>query len=92
MIATAIILIVLASYVALMNLAGNYQTLQRRRQGASGGYSNVAIVSFAFCLLARRLAPDVIGPWAFIPAIVDPGTWTIVILPFFLVWRALKKN
>jgi hypothetical protein len=88
----ATILLILASLVALLNILGSYQAFRRARNGLSGGYSNVALISLVFCLLAWRLAPNTIGAWALIPTLIDPGTWSLVILPFYLAWRALRHS
>ena len=86
-----ILLIALASYVALMNFAGTYLAIQRRRKGISGGYSSVPLVSLMFCLMAVAISYDTLGFWPLIPALIDPGTWLIVTMPFFLLWMVFKK-
>jgi hypothetical protein len=86
------LLIVLSCYVALVNLAGTYLAIQRNRKGISGGYSSVPIVSLMLCLMVVGLAYEVLGLWPLIPALIDPGTWSVVILPFFLVWQVFKKS
>jgi hypothetical protein len=87
----AIVLVVLASLVALANLIGCYQATQRARKGLSGGYSTVPILSLVFSLVAWRLAIDTMGYWAFVPAALDPGTWALVFLPFYLLWRIVNR-
>ena len=87
-----VLLIGLASYVALMNFAGAYLAIQRKRKGISGGYSSVPIVSLMLCLMAVAIGYEVLGLWPLIPALIDPGTWTVFILPFFLVWQVFKKS
>ena len=86
-----ILLLALASYVALMNFAGTYLAIQRKRKGISGGYSCVPLVSLMLCLMAVAIAYDTLRLWPLLPAIIDPGTWTIVIMPFFLMWMLFKK-
>jgi hypothetical protein len=86
-----VLLIALASYVALMNFAGTYLAIQRKRKGISGGYSCVPLVSLMLCLMAVAIAYDTLGLLPLIPALIDPGTWTIVVMPFFLLWMVFKR-
>jgi hypothetical protein len=87
MTAIAIVLLVLASFIALANLGGGIRQTQRARKGIPGGYSNVPFFSLIFCLVAWILAGDTIGIWVWLPTALDPGTWSLFILPFYLMWR-----
>ena len=87
----AIVLLAIASVVALLNIAGVYSAMQWKRKGISRGYSCVAGVSLVLCISAWAMASDTVGAWAIIPTLFDPGTWSIVVLPFFLVYEAFKK-
>lgn len=88
----ATILIVIACYVALTNLAGAYLTIQRKRKGISGGYASLTMVSFFLCFFAFMAARDIIGMWAFTPTLIDPGTWCVATRPIFLAWQWFKKS
>jgi hypothetical protein len=88
----AIILMALASIIALLDLIGVCLALNRQRRGISGGYSTVVPAAIVLCFLARFFAPDTIGWWAFGPLLVDPGTYSLLYLPIFLVQQACKKS
>jgi len=83
----AVILVVLAGLLAVGNIGGHIDAIRRHRRGESGGYSNIAGISLLLCILAWVLARDRLGLWAFLPAILDPGTWSVIVLPFFLIRR-----
>ena len=87
----ALLLLVLAMYVAAMNIAGSVRTILRRRKGIPGGYSSVPLVSIVFGGGAWWLANDTIGWWAMLPAVIDPGTWVLVTLPF-LLWERFRRR
>lgn len=80
----------LASLVAMANLFGTYQALQLQRKGMSKGYSSVPLLSMMLSLGALGALYGTIGYWALLPAALDPGTWSVVILPFYLVWRVIS--
>ena len=73
MLAVAIALLVLSALVAAANLGGALAALRRRRRGEPGGWSSVPLFSLGFAAGAFALAPDALGPWAFLPAALDPG-------------------
>jgi hypothetical protein len=91
MFALSIILLVFAALVAVANIGGCIAANRRKQRGAVGGYSNVPFVSLLFCLLAWRAAGrEHFGYCTFLPAVLDPGTWSLLLLPFFL-WRNRRK-
>jgi len=85
-----VICLFLASYAALMNIAGCIAGARRRRKGIEGGYSNVPLVSLLFSTLAWYLTKEQIGLWAFLPAILDPGTLMTLLAPVVLPWIFYK--
>jgi hypothetical protein len=85
-----IVFAVLASLIAALNLTGTYQAIQRQRKGDPRGYSSVPLFSLMLSLGALGLLYKSIGYWALLPAALDPGTWSIFILPFYLVWRVIS--
>lgn len=84
------VLEVLASLIAAGNLTGTYQAIQRQRKGDPRGYSSVPLISLLLSLGALGLLHKSIGYWALLPAVVDPGTWSIFVLPFYLLWRVIS--
>jgi hypothetical protein len=91
-IGTASLFIALATLVAIGNMAGVYGALRRQRQGISGGYSCVPVLSISFAFVARSLASETVGWWAFLPAVLDPGTWVVAVLPIALPWAWLRNR
>jgi hypothetical protein len=89
MIAAALILLILSSLVAIGNLVGCVRATKEH------GYSSVPVLSLLMCTIAYASARDIIGLWAFLPTVLDPGTWVLFILPVYLVYRRLfadKRN
>jgi len=85
MITFAWILIAIASYIAIVDIVGCTRALIRKRRSQPGGYSTIPILSLALCLIAWLIARPSIGLWAFVPAIFDPATWSLIYLPFYLL-------
>jgi hypothetical protein len=87
MIIVAIIALGLAVFVSIGNIIGCCAAIRRRRKGGTRGYSCVPLVSIVFCTIAWLNTPESIGAWAFLPAALDPGTYSLASLPFYLAWR-----
>ncbi len=73
-----ILLVAVASYGALMNILGVVQAF-RRPKDEGGGYSCVPLWSIVFALAAWFVGPEPLGLWVFAPAVLDPGTWVLVL-------------
>ena len=89
MIYVSIIFLILSALVALGNIGGIVSALRRKKQGDDHGYSSVPFISLIFSYFAWLSARDAIGLWAFLPAVLDPGTWMLLALPLKLKdwWR-----
>jgi hypothetical protein len=81
------ILIALASYIAILDIFGCTRAIVRKRRGDSRGYSNIPVLSLLLCCIAWLIARPTFGFWAFVPAILDPATWSLIYLPFYLRHR-----
>jgi len=75
----------LATLIALGNVGGATAAIIRKRKGIDKGYSSVPLFSLLFATAAWFLGKHTIGFWAFVPAILDPGTWMLVALPGALI-------
>jgi len=53
----------------------------RKKRGIDQGYTCIPLVSILSSSLAWALGGSVIGPLAFVPAALDPGTWMLIGLP-----------
>ena len=74
-----------STLVACGNIAGCVGAVIRKKRGIDQGYSSIPLVSILFSFLAWALGGQAIGPLAFIPAALDPGTWMLIALPFAFV-------
>ncbi|MCP4677842.1 MAG: hypothetical protein GY854_20460 [Deltaproteobacteria bacterium] len=88
----AIIFVVLASLMALINISGPISARMDQKKGIDRGYTYSPVISLAFSSLAWFTGGDELGPYVFIPAIVDPGTWLLVIAPFVLIPQFLGRD
>ena len=86
------VFLALGALIAVANLSGVVAAIRRQRRGIDEGYSSIPAISAIFCTVAWFLDRGTIGLWAFLPALVDPGTWSIVVLPFFLLGRYLSDD
>ncbi len=84
------IFVALASCIAIGDVIGGYQAILRRRKGIPRGFSTVPLLSLLFSLAALALLYQTIGYWALLPAALDPATWSLVYLPFYLLWRVIN--
>src|SRR4051794_30125661 len=87
----ALVLMALALLIATGNIVGVTQALLRQRHGTPGGYSTVPLFSIFFASAAWFLAGDRIAFGTWLPAVIDPATWSLVILPFYLIWRVIGR-
>jgi len=92
MLILSIVFLLVAICIASMNIAGCIVAYRRRQKGIEGGYSNIPILSLLLCGLAWLTGREYLKLWMFIPALVDPGTWALIALPFFLAWNLLKRQ
>ena len=81
MIYLAIILLTLGVVTVMSNIGGCVAVVRRMRKGIDGGCSNVPLISLICCAGAWAFARDSLGLWAFLPALMDPGTWMLIGLP-----------
>ena len=81
----AIICVGLSGFVAFGNISGCISAARWKSKGIDRGFSCVPFFSLIFSLLAWLLGRTTIGLWAFLPAVVDPGTWMLVALPGVLI-------
>jgi|ERR1019366_10485717 hypothetical protein len=90
----SIVFLVLASMVVFFQYAALIEFYIRSRRGDPGGHSVLPIMSLFFSLLAWAYGYETFGLWAFLPAILDPGTWVLVFLPFVLfhIWRNSRNS
>jgi hypothetical protein len=85
-----IIFLAASALIAIVNLCSTIETWLRRRRGVSVKYSNVLLASFACGCLAWYKARNTIGLWAFLPALLDPGTW--ICFPVAFRWWARRSE
>ena len=83
---------VLAALIAVGNWGGCIAAYRRRKNGGSGGYSSVPLISILCSVIAWFAVKEEIGLWSFLPAAIDLGTICLVVLPFFLLKEAIRKR
>jgi len=76
----------LAALVAVANIGG-WVTATKGR-----GYSAIPLLSLVFCTIAFLTARETFAAWAFLPALLDPGTWVLAVLPGFLIYRLIVNR
>jgi hypothetical protein len=81
----ALVLITLALLVANANLGGTMAAYRRQSEGIEGGYSNAPLLSIIFSVLAYWFYPSEPKGWILLIPLLDLGTWSLIILPFFLL-------
>lgn len=87
----ALIFMALASFIAIANIYGCMLAGQNRRKNINKGYSCVLALSLICCIIAYFLGKGIFGFLAFIPALIDPGTWLILCIPW-VIWTQFLKS
>lgn len=87
MVYLAYAMLALATLIAVGNVGGLVAAAKSKR-----GYSTVPLLSLVICTAAFYIARDAIGAWAFLPALVDPGNWVLVLLPGYLIYRLMMDR
>ena len=77
-------LMVLGSLIAVGNIAGSIRAYLQRRRRAGDAFSSVPLVSLFCSGVTWLVSGDRFVPWVFLPAILDPATWSLIALPVFL--------
>ena len=80
-----------AVLVAVANWSGVIAS-SKRKEGATGGYSCIPLVSLVCGVIAWFTIRNKIGLWSFAPAAVDLGTLSFVALPIVLLVQAIRKK
>jgi hypothetical protein len=73
-----IVFFALSVLIAIANLCTTIDTWLKRRSGVKAQYTFVPFASLALGLLAWYKARGTFGLGAFLPALLDPGTWAIL--------------
>lgn len=77
--------------LSVLMAVGNFWVLvaacQERRRGGDRGFSLLPLFGLLFGLGAWFCVRDLLGWWALVPAVVDPGTWTLLTLPWVIAWN-----
>jgi hypothetical protein len=86
-----IVFFALSCLIAIGNMAISVSRYVRKRKGLPDGrQSLVHVLSIVFSIMAYSTAGNTLGPWVFIPAIVDPATLFILAAPFLL--RRMRRQ
>ncbi|MHC4849856.1 MAG: hypothetical protein ACYTEG_15580 [Planctomycetota bacterium] len=78
-----IVFALLSSLIAAGNLFGAVAAVRRQRRGDDRGYSSVPLLSLLLAIAAWFAGPEPFGLWIFVPTALDPGTWSILLLPWY---------
>lgn len=80
-----IIFLSLSCLIAIANIIVGIAGMVRKHRGLPGRRpSMIHILSIAFSITAYICAGNTLGPWVFIPAILDPATYFIIAAPILL--------
>jgi len=81
-----IVFCVLSCLVAIANIVVGIGGMVRKRTGLPGRRpSMIHLLSIVFSIVAYICAGSTLGPWVFIPAIIDPATFFILAAPILLL-------
>lgn len=81
----SLVLFGLATLIAACNLIGGVAAVRRQRRGDSRGYSAIPLFSIPLSVGAYLAGPEPLGLFALAPAALDPATWSLLSMPFFLI-------
>jgi hypothetical protein len=92
-IAGAVLLILFAGYIAVMNWVCVIMSLRNKWKGIDKHHSMVPLISIVISVVAATLYPLSHKEWIGIIPILDIGNWMLIIgLPWALVKGAFKKT
>ena len=91
------VLLCLAALIAAGNVAILLTLWRCRRRGQPRSASMVLLFGLLFCLASlafRALAHATSPPTVLIAAVIllDPATWSLLWLPFFLILEAIRRE
>jgi len=76
----------LSASIAVGNIGGVLAAVRRQRRGDDRGFSCAPFFSVVFGAAAWIAGPGPLGIWVLAPAVLDPATWSLVALPFYLLF------
>jgi len=77
------ILFGLSTLVAVGNITGVLAAVRRKKRGEDRGFSCVPVLSLVLGIAAWIVGPEPLGAWLLLPALLDPATWSLALLPFY---------
>lgn len=89
----ALLLLLFAGYMAMMNWGCVIASMRKRRKGIDKHHSTVPLISLILSALAYAVYPFTPKGWIGIIPALDIGNWMLVIgLPWAIAKRAFKKR
>ncbi len=88
----AIVLLILSSYIVVMNWGCVIVSFRNKRRGIDRRHSTVPVVSLILVGLAHLIYPRPDKNWMIAIPLVDIANWNILLLPFVLLRERRKKN
>lgn len=88
----AIILVLLAAYIMIMNWVCLVVNIQNQRRGIDRHTSMIPLLTIVISIGAYFCAPGSNPFWVFIVPLLDISSWCLFWLPFFLFLTFIKKK
>lgn len=88
----AILLLLLAAYIVVMNWYCVIINTRNRRRGIDQHSSMVPLISIIPTVAVYHIFPYANAAWMFIDPLLDLSSWLLFLLPIFLLWDAIRKS
>lgn len=86
----AIVLLLFAAWVAVMNWICVVVSIRNRRRGIDRHHSMVPLMTVLATIGAKGVFPLSNFGWVWIFPALDPSNWSLLWLPFYLILRFLR--
>jgi len=87
----AIFLLLLAAYIVVMNWICVVVSTRNQKRGIKRHISMIPLISGIATVGAYLIFPHPNGEWMFVIPLLDLSSWSLMLLPFYLLRASIRK-
>ena len=88
----SVFFICLALLIAVLNISIMAGNRRKRQEAGDRPASFIPMLSLFFAGVAYYMGRSIFGLWPLAATLADPATWSLLSLPFYLLYRAVRRK